>query len=441
MYFLIETEDQLKRFFKDEGEECYMNFITNNDEVHPKFQTLCALYIYSFSKQKGFIINLNHPEAFGLPMPLDYLHSYTNIFVRDKIKALFYIPFLSYTDIQSYYYLSKNEPLPTFPKTSAHSFYEHKFGANNVNKIIPLVKHYEALTQDLDALYAHISQYKCDESCVWYNKVLTPTLHKMVNEGFKINSTFSDHFKSKPSLSVCEDRIYGWYNYCSTTGRPINNFNSVNFSSLKHDNGERSSFEAANDTLLEIDFEGYHPRIISHLIGYNLDKNISIHTQLAQLYFEANEIDDEKYQKSKELTFQQIYGGINSKYLKHEFFNKTQQFIFNLWEEFNTKGYVTTLIAKRKIIKSNYSNMNAQRLFNYYIQAFETEYNIELISKLFELLENKKTRLILYVYDSFLFDFAQEDGKELFLSIKNLISSDFPAKVKYGFTYSSLKAP
>jgi hypothetical protein len=85
--------------------------------------------------------------------------------------------------------------------------------------------------------------------------------------------------------------------------------------------------------------------------------------------------------------------------------------------------------------------MNAQRLFNYYIQAFETEYNIELISKLFELLENRKTRLILYVYDSFLFDFAQEDGKELFLSIKDLISSNFPAKVKYGFTYSSLKAP
>jgi hypothetical protein len=440
MYFLIETEEQLQRFFKDESQECYMNFITNNDEVHPKFQTLCALYIYSFSKQKGFIINLNHPEAFGLSLPFTYLQSYSKIFVRDKVRALFYIPSLSYVDIQSSFYLLKNEPLPAFPKTSAHLFYTHKFGANNINKIIPLVKHYEALTNDFDALYAHILEYNRDKSCIWYDEILIPTLYKMVNEGFKINSTFNDHFNIKTSLNVYDDKIYGWYNYCSTTGRPINNFNSVNFSSLKHDNGERNSFEAENDTLLEIDFEGYHPRIISHLIGYELDKNISIHTQLAQIYFNTTQIDDKQYQKSKELTFQQIYGGINTKYLKYEFFSKTQTFIDKLWEEFNTKGYVTTLIAQRKLMKSNYTNMNAQRLFNYYIQAFETEYNIELISKIFKLLENKQTRFILYVYDSFLFDFSKEDGKELFTALKNLISSQFPSKTKYGFIYASLRA-
>ena len=39
MYYLIETKDQLERFFKDEGDECYLQFITNNDEVHPKLQS------------------------------------------------------------------------------------------------------------------------------------------------------------------------------------------------------------------------------------------------------------------------------------------------------------------------------------------------------------------------------------------------------------------
>ena len=33
MYYLIETKDQLNRFFKDEGNECYLQFITNNDEL------------------------------------------------------------------------------------------------------------------------------------------------------------------------------------------------------------------------------------------------------------------------------------------------------------------------------------------------------------------------------------------------------------------------
>ena len=56
MYYLIETQDQLDRFFKDEGNECYLQFITNNDEVHPKLQSLCALYIYSFNKERDLLL-------------------------------------------------------------------------------------------------------------------------------------------------------------------------------------------------------------------------------------------------------------------------------------------------------------------------------------------------------------------------------------------------
>ena len=43
------------------------------------------------------------------------------------------------------------------------------------------------------------------------------------------------------------------------------------------------------------------------------------------MYFETEEVDKEMYKKSKELTFQQMYGGISKKYLKHEYFNKTQK--------------------------------------------------------------------------------------------------------------------
>ena len=239
MYYLIETKDQLERFFKDEGNECYLQFITNNDEVHPKLQSLCALYLYSFSKEKGFIINLNHPEAFELDLPLDYLKSYTNIFVKEKTKALLHLPHLPYTDIQSIYYLLKNEPLDPLPKTAAHTFYERKFGANNVNKIIPLAKHYEALTQEFTALNPYITNYKSEASNKWYNEILTPTLAKMVSEGIKINSDFQKHFDIKEKFSIEEDKIYGWYNFCTTTGRPTNNFNKINFSALKHDSGAR----------------------------------------------------------------------------------------------------------------------------------------------------------------------------------------------------------
>jgi len=440
MYYLIETQDQLERFFEDEGSECYLQFITNNDEVHPKLQSLCALYIYSFSKEKGFIINLDHPEAFELKLPLKYLKSYTNIFVKEKIKALLHIPSLPYTDIQSIYYLLKNEPLEPLPKTPTHTFYERKFGANNVNKIIPLAKHYESLTNEFDALYPYIINYKSEESNKWYNEILTPTLAKMVSEGFKINDTFNKHFDINEKFSVRDSKIYGWYNFCTTTGRPTNNFNSVNFSALKHDTGERDSFEADNDVLIEMDFEGYHPRIIAFLANHTLDKNESIHTQLAKMYFETDEIDAEMYKQSKELTFQQMYGGINKKYLKHEYFAKTQQFIDKLWQEFNEVGYVKTAIARRRLLKDNYKNMTPQKLFNYYIQTFETEYNITLLSRIFQYLEGKKTKMVLYVYDSMLFDFALDDGKETLQWLRDTISSDFPTKIKRGYTYSVLKS-
>lgn len=440
MYYLIETKEQLERFFEGEGNECYLQFVTNNDEIHPKLQSICALYIYSFSREKGFMINIDHPEGFELELPLNYLESYTNIFVKEKIKALLHIPHLPYTDIQSIYYLLKNEPLEPLPKTPTHTFYERKFGANNVNKIIPLAKHYESLTNEFEAIYPYIRNYKSEESNKWYNEILTPTLAKMVSEGFKINNTFNKHFDINEKFSIHDSKIYGWYNFCTTTGRPTNNFNSVNFSALKHDTGERDSFEAANDLLIEMDFEGYHPRIIAFLANHDLSKNESVHMQMAKMYFEETEISEEMYKQSKELTFQQMYGGINKKYLKHEYFSKTQKFIDELWKEFNDVGYVKTAIARRKLLKENYKNMTPQKLFNYYIQAFETEYNITLLSRVFQYLEDKKTKMVLYVYDSMLFDFSFEDGKEVLQWLKNTISSDFPIKIKRGSTYSVLEA-
>ena len=439
MYYLIETKDQLEKLFRDEGEKCYLQFITNNEEAHPKLQSICALYLYSFSKEKGFIINIDHPEAFPLELPLSYLQSYTNIFVKDKTRALIHLPTLPYTDIQSAHYIKTNSPLEKQTKTGAHTFYERKYGANNVNKIIPLTKHYEVLEQEFTTLYPHILEYNEDEPTKWYNEIFVPTISKMASQGFQINPTFKNHFDITEKLSIKGNKIYGWYNYCTTTGRPTNNFNGVNFSALKHDTGERDTFEASNNVLIEIDFEGYHPRIIARLAGGQLDKNESVHTQLAKMYFETEEIDAEMYKKSKELTFQQMYGGINKKYLKHNYFSQTQKFIDYLWEEFNTKGYVETVIAKRKLLRANYKAMTPQKLFNYFIQAFETEYNIELINKIFKILEGKKSTMVLYVYDSMLFDFAVEDGKETFLEIKNTISSIFPIKIKQAAVYSALK--
>ena len=157
------------------------------------------------------------------------------------------------------------------------------------------------------------------------------------------------------------------------------------------------------------------------------------------VYDELNKVYNDPNINPKEHTFKQIYGGIKKENLHHPIFSKTQEYIDLNWEIFNRIGYVETKLGK-KIYKKNHLKINPQQLFNYLIQSYETETNMQTISKLDKLLENKKSKLILYVYDSFLFDFSKEDGKETFIKIKEIISKNYPVKLKIGKNYNELSA-
>ena len=53
--------------------------------------------------------------------------------------------------------------------------------------------------------------------------------------------------------------------------------------------------------------------------------------------------------------------------------------------------------------------MNPQKLFNYILQNMETSQNVLALWDIFSILKGHKTRLVLYTYDSFLFDFDEEE--------------------------------
>jgi hypothetical protein len=83
--------------------------------------------------------------------------------------------------------------------------------------------------------------------------------------------------------------------------------------------------------------------------------------------------------------------------------------------------------------------MNKNKLFNYLIQAFETERNIQRILDINKYLEDKETNLILYGYDSFLFDFSKEDGLEVLSNIKDILEMNkFYTKIKMGYIYNRM---
>ena len=87
----------------------------------------------------------------------------------------------------------------------------------------------------------------------------------------------------------------------------------------------------------------------------------------------------------------------------------------------------------------NFDDLNSQRLFNYYIQSYETERNVTLLKEIHNYLLNKGTDIVLYNYDSFLFDYSKKDGKGLLKDIKNILENDgFMIKMKIGKNYGEM---
>ena len=77
------------------------------------------------------------------------------------------------------------------------------------------------------------------------------------------------------------------------------------------------------------------------------------------------------------------------------------------------------------------------KLLNYIVQSYETSNNVAMLDNILTYLKDKQTKLVLYTYDAFLFDYAEEDGKDLLTNIKELIH--YPINVKQGKTYHGLE--
>ena len=294
--------------------------------------------------------------------------------------------------------------------------------------MIPIGKHFERCEARKNALLPLLSE-KPDK---FYNDLILPSLYHIEKNSIKINDHFENYFKLNCNKhSIKDNNIYGWYNPYTTTGRPVNNFNGLSFMGLKHKTGERKSFEPKNDLLIEIDYSGYHPRLIADMVGFSFSKD-NVYEELSEVYNDPNI-------NPKEHTFKQMYGGIRKENLHHPYFSKAQEYIDLNWEMFNRIGYVETPLGKR-IWKKNHDKLTKQQLFNYLIQSYETETNMQVIKELDEFLKDKKSTLILYVYDSFLFDFSKEDGKETLIKIKEIVSKKHPIKIKVGKNYDVLEA-
>jgi hypothetical protein len=223
---------------------------------------------------------------------------------------------------------------------------------------------------------------------------------------------------------------YTQYNMLTTTSRPSNTFGGINYAALPKDGDVRKRFISRFDggKLYQLDFDGYHPRLIGKLIGVDIPLDIKAHQWLADQY--GADLKD-----AKAITFRQLYGGVQDEYKHILFFSKTSEYIETLWRQFLVDKVVYTPIFKRKIVFSD--DLNKNKLFNYILQSVETERNIIILDKLSKIKTNGSLP-ILYTYDSILFDVHPNDSTYIG-EVKSIMEKDgFPVGIEVGDNYKEM---
>ena len=261
-------------------------------------------------------------------------------------------------------------------------------------------------------------------------------------KGFdEYNNSVIPAFKSieNNGLSTYNGVEYTKYNLWSITGRPSNAFGGINYAALNKEDGTREKFISrfSKGKLVEFDFDAYHLRLISKMIDYKLP-DTSIHSYLGKYYFGKELITADEYNESKSVTFKILYGGVPKEFENIPFFSKVKHYIFKIWDIYKRKGYVETPIFKRKVHAENLKDrdIKPQTLFNYMIQAMETEQNVIIIKSIQEILKEYQTKLILYTYDALLFDLHPDETKLLKIIKKEMV---YPVKCKTGHNYNKME--
>lgn len=383
-------------------------------QSHFSFEEITAIYMLDFDNDDEFVININHPDMqtyIGNSIKLNCNLLFTankktlyhkNIITSNSIDANFFIYPATHkqfdlTDyIPTHYYLYRSRfvdwktyPLSILIKMCQRAAYDLKECINPYSFFIHDLKLFDSLYYD--------------------------TLFKT-----ELNTIEFDY-----------DLIYSNYNPYTLTNRPTNSSFGINLSALsKKDNTRAKLKSSANKKLVQFDYASFHVYLLTKMLNFNLPIDRDIYIFLNEKYQFSSEIDRSKIKLD---FFKYIYGikvyDTEISLLINEFKNELLHF-------FNENGYVHSFFLNRKVFYQYNTEVQSNKLFNYYLQNAETEYNLLKIAKLYELIKNTDINILLYTYDSFLLEIP-ENKLHMVEIIKQLLEEDnIPVTIQIGDTYA-----
>jgi len=399
--------------------KAYIHTIWSDTKSHPCQSGVSLIYIYDIELNKEYVVNINNIDDNQLYLS-DVIFDINTAYVYELKSFLnTNIKIGEMYDADLVKYLITLDTLETHLTTS-HLLLSRKLnGVKNINNLIPIYKHIESIRITRNDFLKYLEKTQLTDTFKKIQTLYTYPLYNIERNGIQTTSGLE----------------WTYYNIYTTTSRPSNRWNGVNYSALNKADGTRSRFVSRfkNGKLVQFDYDAYHPRIISKLIGYEFDNNISAYEYL------ASEMGI-SYKEAKDITFRQLYGGVQSEYMGVEYFKRVSHYIDKLWIEFNSRGYVETPILKRKLYKYMFDDINANKLFNYILQSTETEINLNVISDIHNFLSDKySSKMVLYTYDSYLFDIDISEINILSDLNKIISKYGFLTKVEIGDNYNNLK--
>lgn len=390
--------------------------ILSNDKLHPSEIDVLGLYLY-FQGGEFKLINFSHPDAILADVELGQIRLHPKSLVLNK-KLMLYKGFNDGIDLNSYlqYYIDDTIDVKDFYSKASEHFYSKLYVKEDVGKIIPLSKHIEFAENIILFTVTYYKPDKLSDLCISYSDDFTG-----VFQTIEKNQVLVDN--------VPHNQNYMWY---TTTSRPSNAWNNFNFSALNKNDGTRNKIKSQFDggKLIQFDYDAFHIKLLAKILQYNFERH-----PYEQIKEELKL--DIPYGEFKALVFKNIYGTITDKFLEHPFFLRVQAMIDELYNEYITSGFIESYFYQKRFREIQDSTAN--KVFNYFLQSLETEYNVRKLKGILSLLSNRKSKFCMYIYDAFVFDVHPDEMDIIPILRKGFETDEMTIKLSIGDNLGDIK--
>jgi len=353
--------------------------IQSNHNQHYLDSECIGLVLYRNDGQLDFI-NYSHPDA-PTSTREDITFADTTLILNKKFALN--IGIRGGIDMDSYllYYFDYTIPLSSFYCDTINSYHRKHRNSKNLNRIVPYSKLMESIGNFCDHV---IRLYKPD---------------RIASDCVSFCNDYVDAFYGLDKSIVIIDDIHRrqHYTWNTATTRPSNHWDRLNFYAINKGDGSRDRLKTQfdNGTLVQFDFNAFHVNLLANYVGFSFDKYP--YEQLRDEIHPEMSIND-----MKRYVFKNLYGGISDDMKRHQFFSLVQDVIDAKYSEYSTHFCMKSWRYGKRF--RDIQDANPNKVFNYFLQSMETEWNVPIIIRILKLFGELESKFLMYLWDAFLFD-------------------------------------